>query len=200
MKVMVVLGHPNTESFNHAIAAAAVQALRANGHEVSYHDLYAEGFDPVLTQAEYAEAEVTDPVIKAQCEEAAGADGFVIVHPNWWGQPPAIMKGWADRVLRYGVAYEFEHNDGGEIAIGLLTGGRKALVLNTCMTPEEEDRKHYGDPLETLWKNCIFGFCGLTDFHRRYFRMVQAVSQEERVGMLAEVTAVIGELFPAGAA
>ena len=93
MKVMVVLGHPNTESFNHAIAAAAVQALRANGHEVFYHDLYAEGFDPVLTQAEYAETEVTDPVIKAQCEEAAGADGFVIVHPKLVGPASGHHEG-----------------------------------------------------------------------------------------------------------
>ncbi len=199
MKVMVVLGHPNVESFNHAIAVAAVAALRANGHEVVFHDLYAEGFDPVLTQAEYAETEVSDPVIKAQCEEVVSADGFVIVHANWWGQPPAIMKGWADRVLRYGVAYEFEQTeDGGEVGRGLLTGGRKALVLNTCMTPEEEDRKHYGDPLANLWKNCIFAFCGISDFHRRYFRMVQAVSQEERVGMLAEVKAAIDQIFPAG--
>jgi NAD(P)H dehydrogenase (quinone) len=197
MKVMVVLGHPNTESFNHAIAATAVEALRANEHEVFYHDLYAEGFDPVLTKAEYAETEVSDPIVRAQCDEVAAADGFVVVHPNWWGQPPAIVKGWADRVLRYGVAYEFEQSDGGEAGIGLLTGGRKALVLNTCMTPEDEDRKHYGDPLENLWKNCIFAFCGLGDFHRRYFRMVQAVSQEERIGMLTEVKATIDQLFPA---
>ena len=198
MKVMVVLGHPNTESFNHAIAAAAVRALEANGHEVLFHDLYAEGFDPVLTQAEYAETEVTDPVIKAQCEEAAGADGFVIVHPNWWGQPPAMVKGWADRVLRYGVAYLFKEEDGGETAVGLLPG-RRALVLNTCMTPEDVDRAHYGDPLENLWKNCVFAFCGITDFHRRYFRMVQAVSQEARQEMLDEVKATIDQLFPAGA-
>jgi putative NADPH-quinone reductase len=199
MKVMVVLGHPSTESFNHAIAAAAVEALKANGHEVVFHDLYAESFDPILTQGEYAEAEVSDPKIKAQCDEVSSAGGYVIVHPNWWGQPPAIMKGWADRVLRYGVAYVFEQADGGETGKGLLTGDRRALVLNTCMTPEEEDRAHYGDPLENLWKNCIFAFCGIADFHRRYFRMVQAVSQDERIAMLGEVKATIDQLFPPGA-
>jgi NAD(P)H dehydrogenase (quinone) len=199
MKVLVVLGHPSAESFNHAIAAAAVKALEANGHDVMFHDLYAEGFDPVLTQAEYAEAEVSNLVIKAHCDEVTAADGFVIIHPNWWGQPPAIVKGWADRVLRYGVAYVFEKKDEEEIGIGLLTGARKALVLNTCMTPEDVDRAHYGDPLENLWKNCVFAFCGLTDFHRRYFRMVQAVPPEARQEMLDEVKAAVDQLFPAGA-
>lgn len=196
MKVMVVLGHPNTESFNHAIAETAVKRLKANGHEVMFHDLYAEGFDPVLTQAEYGETEVSDPVVKAQCAEVVEADAFVIVHPNWWGQPPAMVKGWADRVLRYGVAYVFKEQDGGEVGVGLL-GLRKALVLNTCMTTEEADHAQYGDPLGNLWKNCVFGFCGITDFHRRYFRMVQAVSQEARQGMLEEVAVAVDELFPA---
>jgi len=46
--------------------------------------------------------------IKQHCEEIALVDGIVIVHPNWWGQPPAILKGWVDRVIRPGVAYEFQ--------------------------------------------------------------------------------------------
>ena len=109
-----------------------------------------------------------------------------------------MVKGWADRVLRYGVAYLFKEEDGGETAVGLLPG-RRALVLNTCMTPEDVDRAHYGDPLENLWKNCVFAFCGITDFQRRYFRMVQAVSQEAREEMLGEVKTAIEQVFPAGA-
>jgi hypothetical protein len=67
------------------------------------------------------------------------------------------------------------------------------------MTTEEMDRTRYGDPLERLWKTSVLGFCGLTEIHRRNFRMVQAVSQEEREAMLGAVTATVNELFPAGA-
>lgn len=198
MKIMVVLGHPNQESFNHAIAMTAVKALQANNHEVMFHDLYAEGFDPVLTQEEFTAEEVSDVAAKAQCDQVAAADALVMIHPNWWGQPPAMVKGWVDRVLRYGVAYTFKLENGEEVPIGLLRA-RSALILNTCMTTEEMDRTHYGDPLERLWKTSVLGFCGVTEVHRRNFRMVQAVSREEREAMLEAVTATVNELFPAGA-
>jgi NAD(P)H dehydrogenase (quinone) len=197
MKVLVVLGHPKTGSFNHALAATAVQALKANSHEVSFHDLYAEGFDPVLTQAEFEETEVSDPVIATQCAEVGSAGGFVVIHPNWWAQPPAIVTGWTDRVLRYGLAYAFEERDGKEVEVGLLAG-RKALVINTCMTPAEADQGPYADPIGNLWKNCVFGLCGITDFDRLYLRMVQTVSQQEREGMLSDVTAAVDRMFPRG--
>ena len=45
-----------------------------------------------------------DPVVQRHCREVADADGYVVVHPNWWGQPPAVLKGWLDRVFRQGVS------------------------------------------------------------------------------------------------
>lgn len=198
MKIVVVLGHPNKASFNHAIADSAVNALRSNKHEVVFHDLYAEDFDPVLTHEEFSAEEVDDPVIKSHCRQVTEADGLVIVHPNWWGQPPAMVKGWVDRVLRYGVAYKFEEQDGKEVEIGLLKG-RTALVVNTCMTTEEMDRTHYHDPLDSLWKTSVLGFCGVENVRRLNLRMVQAISQEERESMLEEVAATVDSLFPAGA-
>ncbi len=104
MKISVILGHPDPGSFNHAIAEAAVDALKENGHDVSFHDLYAEKFDPILPGPEIPRGAVVDPAIKNHCDEIAAAEGIVIVHPNWWGQPPAILKGWVDRVIRPGVA------------------------------------------------------------------------------------------------
>jgi NAD(P)H dehydrogenase (quinone) len=198
VKIMVVLGHPNEGSFNHAIAMTALKALQANKHEVMFHDLYAEGFDPILTQEEYTAEAVSDASVKAQCEQVASADALIVVHPCWWGQPPAIVKGWMDRVLRYGVAYTFKEENGEEVGVGLLKA-RTALILNTCMTTEEMDRSHYGDPLDRLWKTSVLGFCGITEVHRRNFRMVQAVPQEERAAMLEAVVAAVDELFPADA-
>ena len=198
MKIMVVLGHPNKGSFNHAIAMTAVEALKTSRHEVMFHDLYAEGFDPVLTHEEFTAEEVSDASVKAQCDEVVAADAIVMVHPCWWGQPPAMLKGWIDRVLRYGVAYTFKEENGQEVGVGLLRA-RTALVFNTCMTTEEMDRTHYGDPLEGLWKNSVLGFCGVTEVHRVNFRMVQTISQAEREAMLETVAVTLNELFPGGA-
>jgi putative NADPH-quinone reductase len=107
MNVLVLLAHPRPGSLNHALAAAAVEAARGRGHTVAFHDLHAEGFEAVLPAGELDRDAELDPRLRRQCEEVAAADGLVVVHPNWWGMPPALMVGWVDRVLRAGVAYRF---------------------------------------------------------------------------------------------
>ena len=130
MQISIILAHPDPGSFNHAIARAAVDRLRGNGHKVRFHDLYAEGFDPLLPASEVPAGAALPPEIEAHCEEIVAADGIVIVHPNWWGQPPAVLKGWVDRVIRPGVAYNFLDGDTGEgIPVGLLRV-RAAVVFN----------------------------------------------------------------------
>jgi len=196
MKVSVILAHPGPGSFNHAIAATVVQALAENGYTVAFHDLYAEHFDPVLPYAEIPRDAPLDPVIGRHCSEIATADGIVIVHPDWWGQPPAILKGWIDRVIRPGVAYRFREGDNGEgIPEGLLAA-KAVLVFNTANTPAERERAVFGDPLERLWKDCIFSFCGVPVVHRRMFAVVVTGSAEERAGWLAEAAALTRQHFP----
>jgi len=161
MRISILLAHPNPESFNHAIALACREQFRQNGHDIFFHDLYAEGFDPLIPYPEFETSAPLPPDIERHCHEIARADGIIIVHPNWWGQPPAILKGWIDRILRPRVAYRFLEGDSGEgIPQGLLRA-RSALVFNTANTPEERENTVFLDPLETLWKNCVFGLCGV---------------------------------------
>ena len=131
------------------------RATPRRGHEVVFHDLYQEGFDPILPDAEIPKGAPLDTVVEQHCREVAEADGYVIVHPNWWGQPPAVLKGWLDRVFRQGVAYEFSPQG----VVGLLAG-KSAVVVTTSNTPREDELRLFGDPLENLWRACIFGFCG----------------------------------------
>ncbi len=191
MKVLVIIGHQKTGSFCHAIARAAVEQLEAAGHEVIYHDLYEERFDPVLSHEEIAKDAELDPVVRQHVDEVSAADGYVVVHPNWWGQPPAMLKGWLDRVLRQGSAYEF----GPQGVIGLLTG-RKALVLTTSNTPREAELELYGDPLENLWRACVFNFCGVEDFQRRNFESIVMSTPEQRRQWLGEVGELVKQCFP----
>lgn len=196
MQISVILAHPREGSFNHAIARTATERLRANGHTVVFHDLYREGFDPLLPGLETPRGASLPPPIARHCEEIAAADGIVVVHPNWWGMPPAIMKGWVDRVIRPGVAYEFVAGDSGEgVPVGLLKA-RTALVFNTSNTEAERERRVFGDPLETIWKNCIFGLCGVQQIHRRMFGIVVTSSEAERAAWLAEVCALVDTCFP----
>ncbi|MEI8372230.1 MAG: NAD(P)H-dependent oxidoreductase [Planctomycetota bacterium] len=186
MKILLILGHQRPGSFCHAIAEAAREEFHAAGHEVTYHDLYAEGFDPILPNAEIAkEAELSETIAR-HCREVLEADAYGIVHPNWWGAPPAILKGWLDRVFRQGVVYEF----GPQGVIGKLKG-KRAIVFTTSNTPRADELRLFGDPLENFWKTCVFGFCGVEDFYRRNFESIIMSSPEQRAGWIEEVRQIV---------
>lgn len=196
MRISVILAHPNQSSFNHAIAQAAVKQLEINGHQVHFHDLHKENFDPLLACEEIPKDAYLPSVVKACCEEISEAEGIIVVHPNWWGQPPAIMKGWVDRVIRPGVAYEFLENDSGEGVPNGLLKAHAAIVFNTTNTEPEREKTVFGDPLETIWKNCIFGLCGVTKFYRRMFGIIVTSSEKQRTEWLDEVGKTVDSFFP----
>lgn len=198
MNISIILAHPDRNSLNHAIAAAAGDALTDNGHDVIFHDLYGEGFDPVLMAGEIPREASLAELVALHCREIAEADGIIIVHPNWWGQPPAILKGWVDRVLRPGVAYEFAEGDNGEgVPAGLLKA-KAALVFNTSNTPAAREMSVFGDPLELIWKRCIFDLCGVREFHREMFQVVVTSTESRRREWLADVRRTVGLYFPDG--
>jgi NAD(P)H dehydrogenase (quinone) len=196
MQISIILAHPDPNSFNHAIAQTAVEAIKANGHRVFFHDLYQEKLDPLLNAEEIAKDSTLPAAIRKHCDEITATDGIVIVHPNWWGQPPAILKGWVDRVLRPGVAYEFQEGDLGEgVPKGLLKV-RAALVFNTSNTEAQREKNAFGDPLETIWKKCVFGLCGVTNFHRRIFNVIVTSTDAQRRAWLNDVKKDIDIFFP----
>jgi NAD(P)H dehydrogenase (quinone) len=196
VKISIILAHPDPHSFNAAIAHAAQSAAVDSGHDVSFHDLYAENFDPLLEGSEIPRDACLDPVVGRHCVEIAAAEGLIVVHPNWWGQPPAILKGWVDRVLRPGTAYEFIEGDGGEgVPRGLLRAGT-ALVFNTSNTDPEREQAVFGDPLERIWKDCIFSLCGVPRFHRRTFGIMVLSTADQRAAWLQAVRATVRQHFP----
>ena len=195
MNCSVIVAHPTPSSFNHALARAAAAVLRQHGYEIHWHDLYAEQFVPLLETEEIPKEAPLHPSLRRQCEEIVQADGIVIVHPNWWSQPPAILKGWLDRVLRPGMAYTFATNDQGEgQAVGLLRA-QAALVINTANTPQEKEVSLLGDPLDLIWRKCVFGLCGVENFHRLVFSPVIISSAAQRQQWLHEVEIVVDRIF-----
>ena len=185
MDCLILLAHPKGESLNHALAQAVRQRLLDRGHCVYFHDLYQEGFDPLLTAQELSEDFEPQGLLKVHCHQLVRSDLVVVVHPNYRNQAPAMLKGWVDRVIRSGVAFRYEGEAGerGE-QVGLL-GGKSALVINTADCPEESDRK-YGFPIRKFWEKFVFGNSGIENCYYRSFYNVLFSSLQERESWITE--------------
>ncbi|MEU8914188.1 NAD(P)H-dependent oxidoreductase [Streptomyces nigrescens] len=187
MRIGVYLAHPRPGSFNHAVFDAVVEELSGRGSQVVAHDLYAEGFAPLLsaeeTETVSAAPSTQDAQVMLHRTEVATLDALVFVHPNWWGMPPAVLTGWVQRVLAPGVAYKLGTAEGEPI--GLVKAGR-ALVLNTSDTPAEREESEFGDPLQSIWASCVLPYVGVTDVRRVVFRTVTDSADETRADWLRQ--------------
>lgn len=109
MEVLLVLAHPDGASLCGQLAETISRRLHRGGHRVDRIDLYAEGFDPVMSSAERVAYETDAPLLaeetRRHAELVRAASGLVFVYPTVAAGLPAILKGWLDRVLVTGVAF-----------------------------------------------------------------------------------------------
>ena len=191
MKATLVVAHPSKDSFSHAMANVAREVLESASYELEIHDLYLEGFNPVQPTAESGNTQSDDALVERHCAELRTADLILVFHPNWWSQPPAILKGWIDRVFRLDTAYGYPEGVGYDgLPIGLLRA-RLALVFNTSNTPATREAEVFGDPLESLWRKSVFGLCGVNEVQRRMYGPLAGSSEAQRVAWLAEVRTLV---------
>lgn len=123
MNVLLVHAHPESKSFCSALRWGAVEELRAQGHDVKVSDLYADGFNPVASAKDFGSRKNPDYLvyaleqrhgyeagtlaadIKEEVAKLLWCDLLILNFPVFWCGPPAVMKGWFDRVLLSGVVY-----------------------------------------------------------------------------------------------
>lgn len=199
--VVLLLAHPRPDSYCHALAERIAGRLLALGHEVRSHDLYAERFDPILTAPESHTSGETvesllaredDPTISLHREELRQAQGLVVVHPNWWGMPPAILTGWIDRVVVPGVAYRLADATGYPEPLAPI---KELFVVNTSDTTDEREENLYKDPLASIWGRCVAPYLGGPRVTRRVLRPVTDSAPEQRAAWLDEIDAAASETF-----
>ncbi|MBN1837549.1 MAG: NAD(P)H-dependent oxidoreductase [Spirochaetales bacterium] len=192
MDVQVILCHPLPGSFNHVVAERVTATLVEQGHAPRLHDLYAEGFDPVLPPEELRRGVSFDARVLEHAEELAACGGLVAVHPDWWGLPPALMKGWVDRIFRPGVAYEFEGEEFLRKRKVPLLSGKRALVFACTDTTAEEDP----GVLEAFWRQAVFAYCGLEGFGIHVLRDMHHLEPADRTAWLRLVADTVRLCFP----
>jgi putative NADPH-quinone reductase len=179
--VMIVLAHPRAGSLDHHLSERVLSVLGQTGVRHSFHDLYAESFDPVLTENEAIAGEVwtrgtsaeqvrvdavaPDPLVGRHRRELAESKALVVIHPDWWGKPPAILTGWLDRVL-------LGRSGGEDGRFDPAPKLQRVLVINTSEQPasQHDAGAAEADPLGLLWREQIGPFLGSPKFERLTFR------------------------------
>lgn len=134
MRALVIYCHPRRGSFTEAVRDVVTGKLAAAGAETRLRDLYAEGFDPVLSPREHAdyEAEPQNRVpVEGHVADLEWCDTLIFVYPTWWYGLPAMIKGWLDRVMLPGVAFRMPDAEHADIRPG-LTHITRLGVFTTC--------------------------------------------------------------------
>jgi NAD(P)H dehydrogenase (quinone) len=194
MQHAVILAHPSPGSFNASAAQAWCAAASGLGHAAELRDLYALGFDPRLKASELPWAPDFAPGEDVLAERAVigKADVFVFVYPLWFNAPPAVLKGYVDRVFGTGFGYGSTGHD----ARPLLTG--KAL-LSITSSGAPDAWAHQTGALERLragFDDHLAAVCGLTVLEHLHFGGVTPGIRPDAVqDMLAEVGRQTVRLF-----
>ena len=157
MNVLIILGHPRSDSLCGALAEAFGDGAREGGANVRQLDLATLDFDPHV-RVESPEQQRLEPDLAQASKLIAHADHLVFVYPTWWGTMPALLKGFLNRVLTPGFA--FRTCEGGIGYEGLL-GGRSAQLITTMDTPPVVHRLFHRQPGSNAMEHATLGFCGV---------------------------------------
>ena len=168
---VVILCHPDERSFNAAAARTYCETVRSLGHEAILRDLYRLGFDPVLKAGERSTAggQALSDDVTAELDSIRGADIFVLVYPIWFGTPPAMMKGYVERVLGAGFSYR---------AIQArqphpLLGGRHLLsVTSSASTSTWLDLRGAWSSLRDVFDNYLANAFSMASSHHLHLESV----------------------------
>lgn len=185
MKHLIIYTHPNTKSFCAAVRDTYISALTTAGHETETLDLYALKFKAALDGDDFAKfaAKQLPDDIKAAQAAIAKADVVTLIYPIWWMSFPAVLKGFLDRVLIKGFAYDF-----GENGLRKLMTGKKVILINTTGLPrsnydETGNRTH----IQKLSADGIFGFCGFEITRHIFLYAVPFITADDRKALLDKI-------------
>lgn len=214
MKILIILAHPETKSFNSALYDTAIDTLKKNGHEVKTSDLYRDNFQPVSDERnftrlkngtffkqQYEELHAVEQNtfsidVLSEQEKVEWCDIMIWQFPLYWFSVPAILKGWVDKVFAMGKFY-----DNGKIYDNGFSVGKKAMLSVTTGGPKKYYiPEKYGDMNSILFPihRGILEFLGFTVLDPHVIYSVDRLTPDERKTKLNDwsekLMAQLGEL------
>ncbi|MCI0503221.1 NAD(P)H-dependent oxidoreductase [Candidatus Micrarchaeota archaeon] len=156
---LIIFAHPdNLGSHNAAILKHVAGRLRMKFAEFEVIDLYADGFDPVFRTTREPESKAA--LVRKYQQKVAMADRLIFIHPVWWYNVPAMLKGFIEHVFHSGFAYDFKLSSDNSQILEQKLKGKTAIVINTYGRSKAE-AKARGNPLAIVLDKCVLGFCGI---------------------------------------
>jgi len=183
MKIYLLLAHPDSGSLNAAFADAYELAALEKGHEVRRQNLGELRFDPILWQNDET-AQALEPDLQKAQENILWCEHWVIFYPIWWGSVPALFKGFLDRTLYAGFAYEYHKTDP---LWDKLLKGRSAHIFTTCDAPWWWILFAYRNSDLNMVKRAVLQFCGISPVKATRFFRVRWTEEQERKGWIEKV-------------
>jgi len=157
MRIYVLFAHPDPESFNGQLAAGYCSAAIAAGHEVRRQDLFELEFDPILRLGLRAVQPLEVDLIAARAN-LDWCEHLVLFYPVWWGNVPALLKGFFDRILYSEITY---HHDVDDPSWTGMLQGRSAHIITTSDAPASWLKDHNRDSDLNAVRRGTLEFCGM---------------------------------------
>ena len=183
----IIYTHPNASSFNHEILNTLSNYFSRNDAEFQVIDLYADKFDPILSAGElkvYSQGQTDDELVKKYQRRINNSDELLFIFPIWWHNMPAMLKGFFDRVMLSGFAYD--ESNGWK---GLLTHIKRVTVVTTSTTTKEYLINNCGDPIQSVFINRTLADVGLNPANTTWihFGQVNVTTDEARQKFLVDL-------------
>jgi NAD(P)H dehydrogenase (quinone) len=182
-KILIVLGHPNKDSFCGGLAESYKNGAVAAGAEVMEILVSDLDFDPVL-HAGYKQVQELEPDLIRSQELIKWAEHIVFVYPTWWGTYPALFKGFLDRIFLPGFAFKYRKNS---LLWDKYLTGKSAHLIVTMDAPGWYYRLFYGSAGNKAMKKATLEFSGIKPVRTTAIGSVKMLTPDKRKNWLHSI-------------
>lgn len=188
--IVVIVGHPDSNSYCASLAESYVKEATEKGHALKLFKLGDANFDPILHHG-YNQRQELEPDLVVIREAILWASHIVFVYPIWWGSIPALLKGFFDRTFLPGYAFRYRKDS---VWWDKLLAGRSAHLIVTMDTPPWYYRWIYKMPGHNQMKITILEWCGIKPINITSFGPVRGSSPEQRERWRQKVIVYAGKI------
>ena len=182
-KILIINGHPDKESFNFALAEAYKKGAKQSNVEIKEINIRELNFNPNLQFGYRKRTELEPDLLEAQ-DKLKWADHLVWIHPVWWGSVPAIMKGFLDRILLPGFAFNKRENS---LWWDKYFTRKTARIICTLDQPAWYYKWIYGNPSHNAMKKVTLEYIGVKKVRITAIGPIRLSKEEFRANWLRKV-------------